>query len=235
MSPSKRQKKKVKEALENKDLQKALELASSQHYNKFHKIQNETDWEKLKEEAQAIRQACVKRLPDLIRQFKEEAKKSGAHVYETETPEEALAHIKAIAQKHKAELIVKSKSMVSEEIHLNSYLEKQGFRVVETDLGEWIVQLADEKPSHITAPALHKTKEEVAKLLSSHLKQDIPPDAKEIAKIAREEMRRVFVDADIGISGANLAVSESGSLVIVSNEGNARLVTTLPPVHIAHY
>ena len=123
--------------------------------------------------------------------------------------------------------------MVSEEIGLNRFLEDKGYKVVETDLGEWIVQLAKERPSHITAPALHKTKEEVAELLSRELGRPVPPDIGEMVKIARLELRRHFIEADAGISGANLAVAKSGTLVIVSNEGNARLVTSLPPLHIA--
>lgn len=190
-------------------------------------------WDQIKEEAKAIREDCIKRLPELIQQFTEEAQKVDTRVYRAATPDDALSAIATILQEKKAKNIVKSKSMVSEEIHLNPFLEKKGYRVVETDLGEWIIQLAGERPSHITAPALHKTTEEVAKLLSEHLHMEVPPDPKEIVKLAREQLRKEFIQADVGISGANLAVAESGTLVIVSNEGNARLVTSLPPVHIA--
>ncbi len=226
-------KRKVKKALQNKNLQKALERASTHHHQEFSRTINEIPWEKYKEKARTIREECVKNLPQLIQKFRQEAEKAGAHVYEVSTPRQALSQIEKILSQKKAKLIVKSKSMVSEEIELTSYLEKRGYRVTETDLGEWIVQLAGEKPSHITAPALHKTKEEVAGLLSRHLQKSIPPDSKEIVKQARAEMRKIFFEADAGISGANLAIAESGTLVIVSNEGNARLVTSLPPVHIA--
>ena len=165
--------------------------------------------------------------------FSAEAIKAGARVHAASTPEEALATIAGILKDREAKLVAKSKSMVSEEIGLNAYLEEQGYKVVETDLGEWIIQLAGERPSHITAPALHKTKEEVAELFSKHLGRPVPADIQEMVKIARGELRRVFLEADAGISGANLAIAESGTLVLVSNEGNARLVTTLPPVHIA--
>lgn len=190
-------------------------------------------WDQIKEKARAIREDCIKRLPELIRQFTREAEKAGARVYRADTPEEALLSIEKILREKKSKNIVKSKSMVSEEIGLNPYLEQKGYKVLETDLGEWIIQLAGEKPSHITAPALHKTKEEIAKLLSAHLGVDVPPDPKEIVKLARTQLREAFIRADAGISGANLAVAESGTLVVVSNEGNARLVTSLPPVHIA--
>ena len=233
MFPPGKQKKKVKKVLNNSNLQKALEKASSRHFKKYNRIKDEIPWEELKEKAKRIREECVKQLPQLIQKFSEEAEKAGADVYHAATPEEALSTIEKIARLKKAKLIVKSKSMVSEEIQLNSFLEKKGYKIVETDLGEWIIQLAQEKPSHITAPALHKTKEEIAELLSRHLGKNVPPDPREIVKVAREEMRKYFIEADIGISGANLAVAESGTLVIISNEGNARLATSLPPVHIA--
>jgi iron-sulfur cluster protein len=227
------QKKQVKKALADESLQTALHRASSQHFQKFDATTKDVPWDQIKEKAKAIREDCIKRLPELIQQFTTEAKKAGSHVYQAATPVEALLAIEKILKEKKAKNIVKSKSMVSEEIGLNRVLEKKGYRVVETDLGEWIIQLAGERPSHITAPALHKTKEEIAKLLSEHLHLEIPPDPKEIVKLARRQLRKEFIQADVGISGANLAVAESGTLVIVSNEGNARLVTSLPPVHIA--
>jgi iron-sulfur cluster protein len=225
--------KEVKNALENRSLQEALRRASLQHSQKFEQTKNEIAWEELKARARAIREECAKELPELIRAFQEEARKAGAQVHLASNSEQALAAIEDILKAKEARLIVKSKSMVSEEIGLNEYLEKRGYRVIETDLGEWIVQLAGERPSHITAPALHKTKEEVAALLSRHLGRPIPADIKEMVKTARRELRSFFSEADAGISGANLAIAESGTLVIVSNEGNARLVTGLPPVHIA--
>lgn len=226
-------KRKVRKALQDQNLQKALERASSHHFKHFNHTKDDIPWEKYKERAKAIKEECVKKLPQLIQKFSEEAEKAGAHLYQASTPKDALSQIEKILDQKKANLIVKSKSIVSEEIGLNHFLEKKGYKVVETDLGEWIVQLAKERPSHITAPALHKTKEEIAELLSHHLQKKISPDSKEIVKHAREEMRKTFLEADVGISGANLAVAESGTLVIVSNEGNARLVTSLPPVHIA--
>lgn len=233
MFPRRKQKRKVKKALNDTNLQKALEKASAQHFRKYSHTKKEIPWEKYKERARAVREECIRRLPQLIQKFTEEAEKAGSFVYKVSTPREALSQMEKIAHQNKAKLIVKSKSMVTEEIHLNAFFEKRGYRIVETDLGEWIIQLAQEKPSHITAPALHKTKEDVAALLSQHLGKRVPADPKEIVKLAREEMRKHFFEADIGISGVNLAVAESGTLVIISNEGNARLVTSLPPVHIA--
>jgi len=229
----KKTKRKLKKALKNTNLQQALLRASTHHYQKYKNTTKDIPWEEYKEKARAIKEKCIKILPQLIQEFKEEAKKTGAQVYQVSTPGEALLQIEKITRLKKAKLIVKSKSMVSEEIKLTNFLEKKGYKVVETDLGEWIVQLADERPSHITAPALHKTKEEIAEILSHHLNLPVPADSKEIVRLAREKMRQYFIEADIGISGANLAVAESGTLVIISNEGNARLVTSLPPVHIA--
>jgi iron-sulfur cluster protein len=228
-----RQKKQVKKALSDETLQTALQRASTQHFQKFDTTAKDVPWNQIKKRAQEIREECIRRLPELIQQFTEEAQKVGTRVCRAATPDEALSAIESILKEKKAKNIVKSKSMVSEEIDLNPFLEKKGYRVIETDLGEWIIQLAGERPSHITAPALHKTKEEVAKLLSERLQMDVPPDPKEIVKLARKHLRKEFIQADVGISGANLAVAESGTLVIVSNEGNARLVTSLPPVHIA--
>lgn len=223
----------AKRALESDTLQKALEKASSQHFSKYARTREEIPWDKVKEKAQAIREKNVFRLPELIQKFKEEAEKSGAFVHLASDIPEALSAIQRTIKDHQAQKIVKSKSMVSEEMDLNSFLESLGCEVIETDLGEWIIQLAKDKPSHITAPALHKTKEEIAHLLSQKLEKEVPPDAAQIVKLAREELRKSFIEADIGISGANFAVAETGTLVLVTNEGNARLVTSLPPVHIA--
>lgn len=233
MFSRRKEKKKVRDALNDANLQKALKKTSSHHFEKYQKTKEDIPWQEYKEKARAIRQECVKILPQLIQKFTEEATKAGAQIHTAKTSEEALSLIEKILRQKNAKLIVKSKSMVSEEIKLNRFLEKKGYKVVETDLGEWIVQLAGERPSHITSPALHKTKEEVAEILSRSLQRPIPADAKEIVKIARDEMRKYFTEADIGISGANLAIAESGTLVIISNEGNARLATALPPVHIA--
>jgi iron-sulfur cluster protein len=228
-----KQKRRVRRALKDVHLQKAIDRASAQHNQKYGETAKEIPWEEYKKRARAIREKNVRRLPELIQRFSEEAARAGAVVHRASTVAEALEAIRRIATEKKAKLIIKSKSMVSEEIGLNEFLEKNGFEVVETDLGEWIIQLAKDRPSHITAPAMHLTKERIAEILSRELHREVPADAQEIVRVAREVLRRSFMQADIGISGANFAVAESGTLVIVSNEGNARLVTTLPPVHIA--
>jgi iron-sulfur cluster protein len=223
----------ARKALQDVTLQKALGRASLQHNQKYLQTSQAIPWEDYKQKARAIREKNISRLPELIDHFTREAENAGAKVHRAQGPQQAVDAILQIAREKKARLIVKSKSMVSEEIELNAALEKSGFQVVETDLGEWIIQLAGDKPSHITAPALHLTKEKIAEILTRRLGRTVPADAKEIVRIAREEMRKNFIQADIGISGANFAIAESGTLVIVSNEGNVRLATTLPPVHIA--
>src|SRR5437870_8539152 len=130
-------------------------------------------------------------------------------------------------------MAVKSKSMATEEIHLNDALEAAGVTPVETDLGEYIIQLAHERPSHIIAPAIHKTKGQVAELFSKELKREAAPDPEILTQIARAELRQKFLEADLGISGANFGVAETGTVVLVTNEGNGRMVTSLPRVHVA--
>jgi iron-sulfur cluster protein len=180
------------------------------------------------------KQANVERLPALIEQFTAAAQRNGAVVHYARTPAEACAVIGRICREQQAKLVVKGKSMVSEEIGLNAYLADQGVRVVETDLGEWIIQLAGEHPSHLLAPALHKTREQIAALLSQATGEPADPNNVEaMVKIARRALRQSFIDADIGITGANFAMADTGTIAIVTNEGNDRLVATLPPVHIA--
>ncbi len=228
-----RRKKKVRRALKDVHLQKALDRASTLHNRKYLQTSAEVPWDEYKKKAREIREKNVRQLPGLIERFAREAERAGVIVHRASTPAEARETVLRIAREKSARLIVKSKSMVSEEIALNDFLEKGGLEVVETDLGEWIIQLAGDRPSHITAPATHLTKEKVAEIISRKLGRTVPPVIPEIVRTAREYLRQYFIRADIGISGANLAVAESGTLVIVSNEGNARLVTSLPPVHIA--
>jgi iron-sulfur cluster protein len=142
-------------------------------------------------------------------------------------------YILALAKEHGVKLVVKSKSMASEEIHLNAHLQAGGVEVEETDLGEWIIQLAHQTPSHMVMPAIHMTKEEVTEVFNNEVEPGQVPDIAKLVKFARGKLRAKFLNADMGITGANIAVAETGSLVIITNEGNARLVTTLPKIHVA--
>ena len=189
--------------------------------------------DELKDRARAIRLHALSHLDRLLGHFVDQLTAAGGQAHFAEDAHEATRIVGEILRDEGAGLVVKGKSMVTEEIELNEYLEGEGIEVVETDLGEFIVQLAGDKPSHIIAPALHLTSEDVGRLFQSRLETDFTEDPVELNRVARDHLRRLFLSADAGISGVNLAVAESGSLVLVENEGNGRLVTTAPPVHIA--
>ncbi len=170
---------------------------------------------------------------ELTQRFTQQAEAAGAKVFLARSPEEAREYVLTVAGQKGARLVVKSKSMASEEIHLNPSLEQAGLEVCETDLGEWIIQLAHQRPSHMVLPAIHLTRGQVAELFSRQTHELLDSDIPRLVAVARRELRAKFLAADIGITGANIAVAETGSLVILTNEGNARLVTTLPNTHIA--
>jgi iron-sulfur cluster protein len=172
-------------------------------------------------------------LEELAELFTRRAEAAGAKVFLARSPEAAREYVLSAARGKKDRRVVKSKSMASEEIHLNQCLEAAGLEVSETDLGEWIIQLAHQRPSHMVLPAIHLTRTDVAELFSKQTRQELDPDIPQLVSVARRELRARFLAADIGITGANVAVAETGSLVLMTNEGNARLVTTLPNTHIA--
>src|SRR5205807_5116534 len=149
------------------------------------------------------------------------------------TAEEARQVVLDIAEGSNCRHAVKSKSMTSEEIHLNAALQAANIEVTETDFGEYILQLAGERPSHLVAPAVHHTRESIGRVLSQHLGEPLADDPRSLAHTGRRILRQKFYDADLGISGANFAVAETGSIVLVTNEGNGRLTTTWPRVHVA--
>lgn len=165
--------------------------------------------------------------------FTRNAEALGAKVFQTNDPDKVKEYILKVARENNVKTVVKSKSMATEEIHLNSCLEKAGIAVGETDLGEWIIQLAGQTPSHMVMPAIHMTKEEVSDLFSKEVDERLTTDIPRLVEVARKELRSKFLAADMGITGGNIAVAETGSIVLVTNEGNARMVTTLPKIHIA--
>lgn len=187
----------------------------------------------LRNRARAIRLHAIQHLDRLLSHFADQVVDVGGSVHFAGDAEEANRIVSAILSDAGAQTIVKSKSMVSEEIELNPHLEAEGFEVVESDLGEFIGQLGDEDPSHIIGPVLHMSKEQIGELFADRLGVEETHDPGELNQIARHHLRRVFLEADAGISGVNLGVAESGSLVLVTNEGNGRLTTTAPRVHIA--
>lgn len=191
------------------------------------------DFEALRERIAASKLSGLKQLPELVQRFTVRAEAAGARVHFCRTPEDANRTILGIIQEKGADFLVKSKAMTSEEIELNPFLEQHGVRCLETDLGEWIIQLAGERPSHMVMPAIHKNREEVAELFSKATGRECPPDIPFLVQTAREALRSGFMEGQVGLSGANVAIADSGTLAIITNEGNGRLVTTLPRTHIA--
>lgn len=187
----------------------------------------------LRDRARAIRLHSLNHLDRLLAHFADQVEATGGHVHWASDAEEACQIVADILQRAECSSVVKSKSMVSEEIELNDHLESLGFDVVETDLGEFIAQLAGDTPSHIIAPVLHMTRQDVGELFADKLGVPYTDDPFELNRIARVHLRDVFLEADAGISGVNMGIAESGSIVLVTNEGNGRLVTTVPRVHIA--
>lgn len=191
------------------------------------------NWEDLRSQARAIKDEVLSHLDKYLEEFVSTAESRGAKIHWARDAAEANAIICRLAAEHKARIIVKSKSMTTEETHLNTALEAAGMQVVETDLGEYIIQLADEPPSHIIAPAIHKTRGQVAELFTAELGAPPTNDIAQLTGTARVTLRDRFAAADIGISGVNFAIAETGTIVIIENEGNIRLTTSLPRVHIA--
>ncbi|MFO7279614.1 MAG: LutB/LldF family L-lactate oxidation iron-sulfur protein [Thermoanaerobacterales bacterium] len=188
----------------------------------------------LRRAARAVKADVLARLPDLLEQFADRVLDLGGHVCWAPTAADARRYVVEVVRSTGARRVAKSKSMATEEIDLNPALEAAGAEVVETDLGEWIVQLAGETPSHIIAPALHKDRHQIRDLFVDAVAApaDLPTEPAELVAFARRRLRDVFLGADVGVTGANVAVASTGSIVLVTNEGNGRLVTALPRVHV---
>ncbi len=186
-----------------------------------------------REKARLVREHSVAALPHLLEQFTQACRRNGTVVHRAADAAEACGIALSLLRTHAARRVVKSKSMVTEEIGLNEALERDGIEVTETDLGEWIIQLAGERPSHIILPAIHKTRHDVQRLFERESGTTLSPDTARLCAHARIRLREKFLQADAGISGANFAVASTGSIALFTNEGNGRLVTTLPRVHIA--
>ncbi|MGC4379176.1 LutB/LldF family L-lactate oxidation iron-sulfur protein [Fictibacillus sp. Mic-4] len=192
------------------------------------------DWEKWRELGEQIRQHVLENLDYYLMELSENVARRGGHVFFAKTKEEASAYIRDIVEKKDAKKIVKSKSMVTEEINMNEALEAIGCEVLETDLGEYILQVDDhDPPSHIVAPALHKNKDQIRDVFKEKLHYDKTSKPEELARFAREVLRKKFMEAEVGITGCNFAVANTGSVTLVTNEGNADLVTIIPKTHIA--
>ncbi|MCP5195829.1 MAG: iron-sulfur cluster-binding protein [Gammaproteobacteria bacterium] len=191
-------------------------------------------FEQLRARGDAIRRRALRKLPQLLEQLEQKCTENGIQVHWAETPDEANQICLTIMQRHNATRVIKGKSMVSEEMHLNHFLAEHGIEALETDLGEYIIQLDHETPSHIIVPAIHKNRDQIARLFHEKIPNTPYTEVvEELNAIARQVLREKFFAGEVGISGVNFAVAETGTLCLVENEGNGRMCTTAPPVHIA--
>lgn len=224
----------VDNALRDEILHTALDRATGRFQNlRLGALGSLPEADAVRDRARLIRAHTLSRLDSYLEQFAANVERAGGRVYFATDAAALNQMVGEIARARKVKTVVKGKSMISEEAGLNRALETQGIRVVETDLGEYIIQLAGEHPSHIIVPAVHKTKEQIGALL--HEKIDIPysDDPAKLTAAARSKLRFEYLKADMGISGVNFGVAETGTLALVENEGNGRLTTTAPRVHVA--
>ena len=230
---SKTMTKRVRKALADKNLQTAMSRLMPLLKVVRQMGMSGIDFKTLQQELHHVKEKSIANMPHLIEQFKENAGKVGAIVFDAKDASSANDYVLKLAHKHGVKYIVKSKSMLGEEIGLREHLEHAGIEVTETDIGEWIVQLGKETPAHISGPAIHKTIEQVAELFSKATGRQLAAEPQLLLDTARETLRQHYVKAELGISGANAAIAETGTLVIVTNEGNGLMSTTLPGVHVA--
>jgi iron-sulfur cluster protein len=202
--------------------------------NRYTAIARIADYDAMKDRARQTKENSIANLPELLRQLEVSVRADGGHFFLAKTAADANQYIRDVLIRHEVKLVVKGKSITSEETRLNHTLEAAGIEVAESDLAEFILQVADEQPSHIIAPALHYSRERITALFKRKFHTDLPLDTgEELTRFAREILRQKFILADAGITGANLIAADSGSLMLVESEGNIRMTTMLPPVHIA--
>ena len=224
----------IEEALNDSFQRRTLDKFAVEYRASRDKVFEEVDGRELIRRIADVKDAAAQHIEELYAQFKSEAEKRGVVVHRAADAAEAREIIAKIAAENGVKSIVKSKCMTSEEIGLNAHLRAQELDVCETDLGEWIIQLRNEGPSHMVLPAIHLSRQQVAEDFErvTGEKQD-REDVQRLVKVARRELRPKFLAADMGISGANFCIAETGSIAIVTNEGNGRLVNTLPRMHVA--
>lgn len=224
----------IESALADSTLQRALRNAMDVLYARRSSAFDGFDFADVRSQARAIKEESLADGDELLDLLEEKVTGYGGTVYRAATAADARAYIARLAQERGVRLVVKAKSMTSEEIHLNQALEEIDIEVVETDLGERIIQLAHERPSHLVVPAIHRTKEQVIELIAETMAViDPPQDAEGLTRLVREDLRERFLTADMGVTGANFVVAETGSLLLCENEGNIRLTSQLPPIHVA--
>jgi L-lactate utilization protein LutB len=199
--------------------------ANTRGFNRgrYESVSRLNDYESLKTEARAIKEDGIKRLPELVEELRETVEENGGTVYIADDTADANEYVRSVVAERDAHRVVKSKSMTSEEIEVNEALEKDGVDVVKTDLGEWVLQVADETPSHIVAPAIHKSREAIAALFNEHFDPEAPLEtAEELTAFARERLGELIEGADVGMTGANFITADTGTIALVTSEGNAR-------------
>ncbi len=225
-----------RQALDNQSLQRALTIATGKATSAREVARVElgqVQWEHLRDRAHAIKAKTINHLDYYLEQFADNVERAGGQVFWAETAEEACNYIAELARRRGLKEAVKSKSMMTEEIGLNKALASAGIEPIETDLGEYIVQLANERPSHINMPAIHKTRGDVADLFAEKLGVKRTEEIPQMTALARRLLRARFASAGMGITGVNYAIAETGTIVLVENEGNIRLTTSLPQIHVA--
>ncbi len=227
-------KQQLRDALGDRFLRNALDNFNTTYRENRPIVYQGIDFESIRDEIAAGKDAGLPYLKEMFADFKTHAEAAGTKVHVAKDARQANEIIARIAEEGGVKKIIKAKSMTAEETFLNDHLEKAGFQVTETDLGEWIIQLRHEGPSHMVMPAIHLSRYQVGDLFETvtREKQD-SEDIDKLVKVARRQLRSAFLDADMGISGANFALADSGTLGLVTNEGNMRLVTTLPKIHVA--
>jgi L-lactate dehydrogenase complex protein LldF len=222
------------EALKSANLQLALsrlgETLAAGNRTAFEKLAGSS---LLRDKARAIKDETLAHLDEHLEQLEQAITARGGHVHYADDGADACAIVQGIIQERGLKRVVKSKSMVTEEIHLNKHLEEAGIEVTETDFGEFIIQVAGERPSHLVGPALHKTAEEMAICLNERFGKKLSKDPHEMAQFARGYLRQKFAESQLGITGGNFLVAETGTVVIISNEGNARLTTSVPDIVVS--
>jgi L-lactate dehydrogenase complex protein LldF len=220
-------------AVHNRTLQARLRVIDGFTVMRNRAFADLEDGEALRDWARQIKEDVINNLESYLTRLEENVVRLGGTVHWARTGEEARRVVLDLARRNGVKRVVKSKSMVTEEIELNEALEAAGVEAVETDLGEYIVQLAREKPFHILAPAVHKSRGDISELFAEKLGAANLKEAEEMTLVARKELREKFCTADMGVTGANFAIAETGTIVLVENEGNIRLSTSLPRIHVA--
>ncbi len=221
------------EALNNPQIRANFRKAMDGLMSKRRDVFQAWDLETLRELGANIRLRALSKLPDLLEQLEANCEANGIRVHWAEDGEEACRLIREICEAHGAKAVIKGKSMVSEEMHLNAHLEDAGIEALESDLGEYLVQLNQQTPSHIIMPAIHLNTDEISDIMHDKTGTERTRDVDYMTAAARQQLRERFMAADVGVSGVNFAVAETGTLCLVENEGNGRMTTTVPPVHIA--